>query len=146
VLVGRVRWARSLKCVISHDVSDQDDEMTLEWHVSIGFTIESIDILLKKGLIPLSLHLKQADIDIDLLFCSTIQEISNANTALGEKGSALSNKFFFTLLFIRKKKKPQKNYAAPWQSSYSVLLPLLHLILMQKNCLNPHNPQISLGI
>ena len=40
--------------LLSCQTCSQDDEMTLERHVSVAFTIDSIDILLKNGPIPLS--------------------------------------------------------------------------------------------
>jgi hypothetical protein len=119
--------------------------MTLERHVSVAFTIDSVDIFLKNGPILLSLHLSQNDIDIDVLFRSTIREISNTNTALGKKGHALGKKFFSMSLSTLLNKNGLKILCGASTAFFLVLL-CPCLILIQKKYPNPYNPRICPGI
>ena len=102
-----------------------------EPHVSVAFTIDSVNILLKNGPIPLSLHLSQPDIDPDLLFCSTTREIGNANTAW-EKRTRTRQQILLHVVLHPQQKQPQ-NLMWCLDSLLTLLLFLLFLlILMQK--------------
>ena len=105
--------------------------MMSEPHVSVAFTIDSINILLKKGPIQLSLHLSQPDIDPDLLFCLTTREIGNANTAR-EKRTRTRQQILLHVVLHPQQKQPQ-NLMRCLDSLLTLLLFLLWLlILMQK--------------
>ena len=102
-----------------------------EPHVSVAFTIDSVNILLKNGPIPLSLHLSQPDIDPDLLFCSTTREIGNENTAW-EKRTRTRQQILLHVVLHPQQKQPQ-NLMWCLDSLLTLLLFLLFLlILMQK--------------
>jgi hypothetical protein len=92
-----------LALALSCETCSEDDEMPSKEEAAIMFTIHRIDVLLQNGLIPLSLHLSQPDIDIDLLLARPLLEcrFGDDNEAwagdtevvlkVGEKGDRLES-------------------------------------------------------
>lgn len=54
-----------------------------------GQAVDSIDILLENGTVPLALHVRQADVDVDLLLCNRQTHVKTAQRG-NRKGTHLT--------------------------------------------------------